>query len=126
LECTGVRYGLFVLGWSCVALGIVGALLPVVPSTVFFLVALWAFSKSSTRFHQWLYSHPMLGRPLREWHAHRVIPLPAKLLAVTTMFASLLYVIFFVADDWLLPAVLGAVMAAVAAYIISRPHRIAA
>jgi uncharacterized membrane protein YbaN (DUF454 family) len=126
LSCPGVRHGLFAFGVLSMALGVVGLLLPLLPSTVFFLVALWAFSKSSTRFHAWLYDHAHLGRPLRDWHAHRLIPLPAKVMAVAMMAASLLFVILFVAEDWILPAALGAVLAAVAAYILTRPHRIAA
>ena len=99
--------------------------LPVLPGTVFFLVALWAFSRSSPRFHGWLYHHPRLGAPLRQWHAHRAIPLRAKIMAVSMMAVSLLLVILYVAEDWVLPSVLGAVMAVVATYIVTRPHRIA-
>ncbi len=121
-----MRRGLFVLGLLCVALGVAGMVLPVLPSTVFFLIALWAFSRSSAKFHAWLYHHPRLGGPLRRWHAHRVIPLPAKLLAVGTMAASLAFVALYVAEDWVLPSVLGAVLATVAAYILTRPHRVAA
>ena len=125
-SCTGVRRGLFALGIMCVGLGVIGLFLPVMPSTVFFLVALWAFSQSSARFHTWLYEHPRLGPPLRQWHVHRVIPLRAKVLAVATMAFSLLIVILFVAEDWVLPSTLGAILALVAAYIVTRPHRVAA
>jgi hypothetical protein len=124
LNCPGVRRGLFALGLLCVALGVVGMVLPVMPSTVFFLIALWAFSRSSARFHAWLYHHPRLGGPLRQWHAHRVIPLPAKIMAVSTMALSLLSVSLFVAEDWVLPSILGAVLATIAAYILTRPHRL--
>lgn len=124
LSCTGLRYGLLAFGWLCVGLGVVGMLLPVMPTTIFLILALWAFSKSSLRFHAWLYRHPRLGRTLRAWHRHRVIPLPAKCLAVTMMSASLLYVTLFVAQGWLLPALLGLTLASVAAYILTRPHRI--
>jgi uncharacterized membrane protein YbaN (DUF454 family) len=126
LSCPGVRHGLFAFGLLNVVAGIVGLLLPVWPSTVFFLIALWAFSKSSTRFHAWLYTHPRLGRPLRDWHAHRMIPLRAKIAAVATMGASLLFVTVYVAEDWVLPAGLGAVLAVIAAYIVTRPHRVSA
>ena len=119
-----IGMALIALGLLCVALGLVGVVLPVMPSTVFFLIALWAFSKSSARFHAWLYHHPRLGRPLRQWHAHRVIPLPAKIMAVSTMALSLLIVSLFVAEDWMLPSALGLILATVAAYILTRPHRL--
>ena len=126
LSCPGVRHGVFALGLVCVGLGAAGLVLPLVPSTVFFLVALWAFSRSSVRFHAWLYSHPRLGGPLRQWHAHRAIPLPAKIAAVAMMIGSLVFVTLFVAQDWMLPSALGALLAVVAAYIVTRPHRIPA
>ncbi|MFQ5773978.1 MAG: YbaN family protein [Kiloniellaceae bacterium] len=122
----GARFGLLAFGWLSMALGLAGLLLPLVPSTVFFLLALWAFSRSSARFHDWLYSHPRIGQPLRDWHTHRLVPLPAKVLAVVMMGATLVYVTLFVAEGWVLPAALAAVLAAVAAYILTRPHRIAA
>ena len=126
LSCPGVRHGLLALGWICVLAGIVGMFVPLMPGTLFLLVALWAFSKSSVRFHTWLYTHPRLGRPLRDWHAHRAIPLRAKIIAVATMGVSLVLVTVFVADGWLLPTALGALLASVAAYIVTRPHRITA
>ena len=55
------RYAMLGFGWICVGFGIVGVFLPVWPSTVFFLLALWAFSNSSQRFHNWLYTHPRFG-----------------------------------------------------------------
>ncbi len=89
-------------------------------------MALWAFSKSSARLRHWLYSHARLGRALRAWHARRVIPMPAKCLALTMMTVSLLYVTLFVAEGWALPLGLALGLGAVAAYIVTRPHRIPA
>jgi uncharacterized membrane protein YbaN (DUF454 family) len=126
LTCPPARYGLIAFGWLNVGLGVVGAFLPVMPTTIFLILALWAFSKSSARFHAWLYSHPILGRPLRAWQAHRVIPIPAKCLALTMMLLSLLYVTLFVAEGWVLPVSLALILSAVAGYILSRPHRTAA
>ncbi len=124
--CPGVRHTLIAFGCLNVALGVAGVLLPVMPTTVFLLVALWAFSKSSYRLHRWLYYHPRLGRTVRAWHAHRVIPLQAKAAAVSMMAGSLLFVALFVADGWALPLGLAAVLSTVSLYILTRPSRIAA
>jgi uncharacterized protein len=122
--CKPWRAVLAAFGWLNVGLGILGMMLPVMPTTVFLLIALWAFSKSSLRFHHWLYSHPRLGRTLRAWHAHGVIPARAKMAAVTMMSGSLVYVTLFIAEGWQLPVGLGLVLASIASYIVSRPSRV--
>lgn len=119
-----VRYSLLAFGWVSVAAGLAGLVVPLFPTTVCLLLALWAFSKSSDRVHDWLYSHPRLGPPLRAWCTHRVIPLRAKVLSVATMAASVLAVAMFAADGWALPLALGALLSGVAAYILTRPHRL--
>ena len=83
---------LFVLGWLLFCLGFVGAFVPVLPTTPLMLLALWCFSRSSKRFHDWLYTHRLFGPPLQQWHKHRVIPLVAKAVAVLFMTLSLVYV----------------------------------
>lgn len=121
---TGLRRLLVLgFGWVCVGLGLVGVVLPVMPTTPFLLVAAWAFARSSRRFHDWLVYHPRLGPPVRAWREHGVVSIRAKVAAVTTMAASLAYVGFFVADDWLLPLAAGTPMALTAAWLLTRPAR---
>jgi hypothetical protein len=59
------------------------------PTTVFLLIALWAFSKSSPRFHDWLYNHPRFGPALRAWREEHAIPGTAKGLALAMMALSI-------------------------------------
>ncbi len=121
--CGAVRTGLLIAGWANVGAGLVGLFVPLMPTTIFLLIALWCFSRSSLRFHRWLYHHPTLGRTLRAWHREGVIPLRAKVAAVAVMTASWLATTIFLAKTWWLPAVMLAVFAAMAAFILSRPHR---
>ncbi len=111
------------LGWAFFGLGAVGAVVPGLPTTLFMLLALWAFSKSSQRFHDWLYAHPTFGPPLQQWRNFRVIPLKAKLLAVTMMALSLGYLIFFTAiNSWVL-ILIALFMLFGAVFILSKPSR---
>ncbi len=116
-----LRYGLIGFGWVNVALGAIGIVVPGMPTTVFLLIALWAFSKGSERFRTWLYEHRRLGPPIRAWHEHGVIPARAKTAALAMMTLSL--AIMAAAGGWQLPAIAGAIMVPVALFIGSRPSR---
>ncbi len=119
-HCT-VRLLLFVLGWTAVAVGLVGVFIPGLPTTVFLLMALWCFTRSSARFQGWLWNHPRLGPPLRAWHYQRAIPRRGKILAALMMTGSFVYVTLFVAESWALPVALVAVMVPAGLYVVTRP-----
>ena len=53
-----LRYAYLTLGWVCVGLGAIGVVVPGMPTVVFLLVAVWAFARSSERFHRWLLVRP--------------------------------------------------------------------
>ena len=61
-----ILYG--ALGLFCTILGIIGVWVPGLPTTVFILIALWAFSKSSERLHTWLLRIPVLNIAIKEAH----------------------------------------------------------
>jgi len=115
-----LRVALLAFGWINVGLGFAGAFLPVLPTTPFLLVALWAFAQSSRRFHDWLYNHPKFGPTLRDWRDHRVVPVRAKALSLSMMATSLAYVTFFVAEDWRLPTSMACVMVPTAIWLVTR------
>ncbi|MGD2112385.1 MAG: YbaN family protein [Gammaproteobacteria bacterium] len=114
----------FLLGWCCFGLGAVGTVVPGLPTTPFMLLALWAFSKSSRRFHDWLYAHPLFGPALQRWRTHRVIPDKAKWLAVSTMAASFVFLAFFTAISIWIKLAIALVMLYGAAFILSKPSRV--
>lgn len=67
-----------VLGWIFVTIGAIGAVLPLLPTTPFLIVALVLFSKSSPRFHRMLLNNRWFGPGLRQWEASRSISRPIK------------------------------------------------
>ena len=115
-----LRWLLIGFGFLNVVIGVIGIVVPGLPTTVFLLVAAWAFSRSSERFQQWLLTHPTLGPLVRDWRDHRVIPKRAKIIAATMMTLSLTYVIVYVASDWILPTIMAAIMIPALIYIVTR------
>lgn len=115
-----LRWGYTLLGGLMVLLGIIGAFLPVMPTTVFLLMALACFSKSSPRFEQWLLQHPRFGASLRAWREDRVVPPRAKISACLGMSIGLLILAATPAPWWVVVSV--AVMELfVAVYLLRRP-----
>ncbi len=114
---------LIALGWTCFGLGVIGLVLPVVPTTPFMLVALWAFSASSERFHDWLYHHRVFGPPLQRWRRERVLPAWVKAVAIASMAASLSWLALGVRPAWYVLAASVAVMVGGAAFILRIPSR---
>ncbi len=110
------------LGWLMVATGIVGAFLPVLPTTPFLLIALWCFSKSSPKLEAWLLSHPKFGEPLRNWRENGAIPRRAKIAAVSLMTMS--YAIFWFGTEPppLRASIVAAVMIGAALFVTTRPE----
>lgn len=118
-----MRHLYFVLGWFFFVLGVIGAFLPVMPTTPFMLLALWAFARSSDRFHNWLYNHPVLGPPLQQWHQYRVIPPVAKILSISFMSISVISItVFSPLDSWV-KWLVGVSMLLAAIFILSMPSR---
>lgn len=109
------------LGWLCVALGLIGAVLPLMPTTVFLLIAAWAFSRSSERWHTWLREHARFGETIRAWEEHHAMPKRAKRVAFIALAASYAFTAYvFGPFSW--AAIIGGLcIAGVALYIAHIP-----
>lgn len=96
-------------GWLAVGLGLLGVVLPLLPTTPFALIAAACFARSSPRWHRWLLATPLLGPALADWQAGRGVPRPAKLAALALLWPSILLAAASSepgsALRWVLPAV---------------------
>ncbi|WP_135077165.1 YbaN family protein [Terasakiella sp. SH-1] len=108
------------VGWFFTGLGFIGAFLPVLPTTPFLLVAVWAFSKSSPKLKRWLYTHPQFGPHIRNWFDHGAITTRAKIFAVSLMGVSVGFSTLL-SESLYLPIALSLIMVAVATFILTRP-----
>jgi len=118
-----MRITCLALGMGCVALGIAGIFLPLLPTTPFMLLAAACFARSSERFHDWLLNHRIFGTTVRAWQQHRSIPRRAKWLAILTMAGTLsLSILTVVSNPWLQFA-LAAFGVGLAVYLYRIPSR---
>jgi uncharacterized protein len=120
----GRRLLYFGLGWLFFSLGVVGALLPVVPTTPFMLLAAWAFSNSSRRFELWLLQHRWFGASIQRWRAHRVVPARVKLVSYTTMLVTFTLSLASGRLAWWALAAQGALMAYGAWFLARLPSQV--
>ena len=120
------RWTYFGTGWVFFGLGVLGAFVPVLPTTPLMLIALWAFSQSSERFQIWLYNHRIFGPPLQRWLKFRVISIPAKVTAVGAMAVSLSYLVFFTATPLPVLLISGGLMLFGIWFIVTKPSEVPA
>jgi len=89
------------MGLFFVGLAILGAILPVMPTTVFLLLASACFAKSSPRLHKKLLAHKTFGPMIYHWQETRSIPKRAKIIALFTMLCSVAWS-FYLLDSFIL------------------------
>ncbi|WP_374575634.1 YbaN family protein [Phenylobacterium sp.] len=111
----------FVCGLIFTGLGIVGAFVPLMPTTVFLILAAGCFTHSSPKLEAWLLNHARFGPTLRAWRENGAIPRKAKAMACAGMAGG--YGLFYaLARPGLVLALgVGAAIAACAAFVVSRP-----
>jgi len=108
------------LGVVCVGLATLGVFVPLLPTTVFLIVAVWAFARGSPELAEKVRAHSRFGPYIRDWEARGAIPGRAKALAVLLMATSWAGVALATRSlVWMLG--LGLTLAVVAAWIVTRP-----
>jgi len=95
------RLLLVILGTICVIVGLIGVVLPILPTTPFMLLAAWCYMRSSRRFYNWIMNNKVFGPILREWRLYRSIPKRAKIMAMILMPSTFaISILFFVPIFW--------------------------
>ena len=110
-----------VCGLFLVALGFIGAFLPVLPTTPFLILAAACFARSSSRLENWLLDHPRFGPALRDWRSRGAVPRKAKLMSLAGM--SLGFLLFWLGSSPgpLSATLVAALMLTGLVYVFTRP-----
>lgn len=82
---------LILCGWAAVGLGILGVVLPILPTTPFLLVAAACFVRSSERFYDWLLNNRWFGDLFRNYKTRQGIPLKVKIIAICMLWLAISY-----------------------------------
>lgn len=86
-------------------------------------MALWGFMRSSPRLEDWLRNHSMLGRYITDWSDHGVVPVRAKVIAVSMMALSMMWLTFFSNAGTTAVVAVGLILAVVAVWLVLRPSQ---
>ena len=116
-----VRVVYAMLGFISLGLGIAGYVLPVLPGTVFILIAAWFFFKSSERMYHWVMNHRRFGPTVRAYRAGYGIRRRIKVYAITMMTISVAFSVVFAIEGVALRVFLVVLAAIGAAFILTRP-----
>ena len=110
---------LTILGLISLGLGILGAFLPVLPTTPLLLLSAALFLRSNERLYEWLMNHPRLGTYISNFTKHRAIPLRIKVISITFLWLTLMYCAIFVTEILVLRLLFIAIAAGVTIHILS-------
>jgi uncharacterized membrane protein YbaN (DUF454 family) len=110
---------LVTLGTLCVALGILGMFLPLLPTTVFLLLAAFFYARSSERFYHWLMTNRWFGAYIKNYREGRGIPLKEKIFTIALLWLSISYAAFFVVSLWWVKLILVGIAVGVTLHLIA-------
>lgn len=111
----------FVAGLILTGVGIAGYLLPVMPGTIFLILAAACFARSSARLETWLLDHPKLGPSVKAWRKNGAIPRRIKVIAIISMVVSFgILLAAHIPAEWMIGA--GVLLLASALFVATRPE----
>ena len=107
VTASGVTRGVLIaIGVVCVAFGIAGIFVPLLPTTPFLLLAAACFARSSDRLHHWLMTNRWVGDHIRSYMEHRATTLTAKIVSITTLWLALALAGAFATESWVVRSLL--------------------
>jgi uncharacterized membrane protein YbaN (DUF454 family) len=121
-RAAALRFAYVIAGFVLLGLGIIGAFLPLMPTTIFVILAAGCFARSSERIETWLLEHKRFGPTIKAWRAEGAIPRRGKVLAAIGMVVG--YVLFLIGaqPNWMLALFVLAIFGGCAWFVLSRPE----
>ena len=108
-------------GTASVGIGVVGAFLPILPTTPFLLLAAYLFARSSERLYEWLLGNRLVGDYLRRYYEGRCMSRRHKAVTLVLLWSVLASTAALAAGSWWMRGGLGAIGVAVTAHLLLLP-----
>lgn len=105
-------------GTMCLALGVLGMFLPLLPTTVFLLMAAYCYSRSSERFHTWLLNNRFCGSYISNYKSGKGISIRQKISTIAILWASISFSIWMLSAGFWLTLLLVAIAVGVSLHLI--------
>jgi uncharacterized protein len=122
---TNLKKTLYItLGLLSLGIGIIGIFLPILPTTPLVLLASALFMRSSDRLYNMMITHPKFGPMIYSYQEHRVVPLKAKVSAISMLWLSIGFSVVFVVPLLAIKVLLLLIAFGVTAYLISLKSKI--
>ena len=110
---------LIIAGTLLVGLGIIGILMPVLPTTPFLLLAAACYARSSQRFYHWLLNNKWFGNYIKNYIQRKGVPLKVKILAITWLWITIGFSVVFAVEVFLVRLILIVIAVGVSIHIFS-------
>jgi uncharacterized membrane protein YbaN (DUF454 family) len=114
---------LLAVGFASVALGVVGIVVPLIPTTPLLLLAAVCFARSSDRVHRWLLTNRLFGETIRNYREGLGIPLRQKVVTIAILWMTIAGTSLFLVPIGWVRLVLAAIATGVTIYLLSLPTR---
>ena len=109
---------LIVLGSVALGVGILGIFLPLLPTTVFLLMAAACYARSSERLYQWLLNHKWFGVYIRNWREYRAVSRRHKIYTISLLWITLILSALLATDRLLVRLILLGIGIGVSTFIL--------
>ncbi|MDH3297344.1 MAG: YbaN family protein [Gemmatimonadota bacterium] len=113
------RLGWILIGHVFLGVGLLGTVIPLLPTTVFLLLAAASYARGSERFYTYLMDHRVFGRLINDWNQHRAMSAGAKRWAIGSVLISITVSTIAVDLIWL-----RVVLVVIAVFVIAKLLRI--
>jgi hypothetical protein len=91
----------YIAGTISLALGIIGMVFPILPTTPFLLLSAACYVRSSEKAYNWLIHNKIFGKIIRDYREGKGLPIKLKLITIILLWITILISIFFIAILWI-------------------------